>query len=569
MSVFGNGFRIPKRVLVSLLFLTSQLAHFGDATITEFGSHGAVASESKICSQIGVDLMKRGGNAADAMVGTVICVGVVGMYHSGIGGGGFMLIRGPDGEFETVDFREKAPAAAYEDMFRGNVIGSMRGGLAAAVPGDLAGLEYLHTKYGSLPWKAVVNPAVHVARYGFPVSEDTVRYMAAGSSPENNFLVEDPSWAIDFAPNGTLLKLGETLTRKRYADTLEQIADYGVGVFYDGEIANYTVAAVQATNGTMTLDDLRDYKVIIREPISIDYRGYKLYSTGAPSGGAVALSILKIIEGYNMSDASIAQLNTHRLDEAMRFAYGAHSELGDPDFFSYMDDFVADMIKESTASDIRGKILDDRTQNVSVYDPKGFAIHENHGTSHIVASDSSGLSITLTSTVNLLFGSQVCVPETGVILNNEMNDFSIAGVSNGFGFVPSPINYIRPHKRPLSSITPIIVTHPNGTLYVTIGAAGGSRIITSTMQGVWHVLDHGMNMSAALKQPRFHDQLLPDRTGFEAEFDKDVIESMRKKGHNVTIEPYLTAVQAIRRLWNGQLEAASEPRQKGSGGLSV
>lgn len=163
----------------------------------------------------------------------------------------------------------------------------------------------------------------------------------------------------------------------------------------------------------MTLEDLKNYSVIIREPISIDYRGYKLYATGAPSGGSVALSILKIIEGYDMSNASLLALNTHRLDEAMRFSYGAHAELGDPDFFSYMDAFEADMIKAETAQEIRGKILDDRTQNVSIYDPKGFTIEENHGTSHIVTSDTSGLSLTLTSTVNLLFGNQLCVPETG------------------------------------------------------------------------------------------------------------------------------------------------------------
>lgn len=320
----------------------------------------------------------------------------------------------------------------------------------------------------------------------------------------------------------------------------------------------------------MTLEDLRNYKVSVRAPISIDYRGHKLVSTGAPSGGSVALSILKIIEGYNMSDPSLADLNTHRLDEAMRFSYGAHAELGDPDFFSYMDDFETAMISPSRAEDIRSKISDKHTQPPTAYNPSHYMIPENGGTSHIVAADASGMTITLTSTVNLLFGSQLVVPETGVIMNNEMNDFSIPGISNEFGFVPSPINYIRPHKRPLSSITPIIAEYPDGSLYVSIGAAGGSRIITSTMQALQHVLDHNMTMPEALLAPRIHDQLLPDVTTFEYSFDNATVQSMKERGHNVTwVREGYSAVQGIRLLLNGTFEAASEPRQKNSGGLAV
>jgi len=334
--------------------------------------------------------------------------------------------------------------------------------------------------------------------------------------------------------------------------------------------ANYTIAALQAANGTMTLDDLKNYQVIIRKPISIDYRGYKLFSTPAPSGGSVGLSILKIIEGYNMSDPDLRNVNLHRLDEAMRFSYGAHAELGDPCFFDYMDAFEAAMLLPKRASDIRSKILDDHTQPVSVYDPKNFSISESHGTSHIVAADASGMTITSTSTINLLFGSQLMVPETGVIMNNEMNDFSIPGHHNKFGFVPSPINYIRPFKRPLSSITPIIVEHPNATLYLSIGAAGGSRIITSTIQAVWHVLDHGMDLPEALKEKRIHDQLLPDLTTFELGFEENLVEGMRGRGHNITwVGNHQSAVQGVRLLGNGTFEAASEPRQVNSGGLAV
>lgn len=551
------------------LLLSSWSSHF---LVNAAGEDklGAVSSESKICSEIGIGLLERGGNAADALVGTTLCVGVIGMQHSGIGGGGFMLVRDSKGNYESIDFRETAPSAAFENMYQGNREGSIWSGLSVAVPGDIKGLEYLHNKYGALPWRAVCNPAVHVARYGFPVTEDLVRYMDAAMSYGGKFLIDGPEWAIDFAPNGTLLKLNETLTRKRYADTLEKIAENGAEVFYQGEMANFTIAAIQAANGTMTLDDLKDYALSVREPIAINYRGYKLTTTGAPSGGSVALSILKIIEGYDMSSPASLNLSIHRLDEAMRFSYGAHSELGDPDFFDYMDEFEAKMLQPKRAADIRSRISDHHTQPVSAYDPKGYMIPEGHGTSHIVAADKSGMTVTLTSTVNLLFGSQLVVPETGVILNNQMNDFSIPGVRNEFGYVPSPINYIRPRKRPLSSITPVVVEHPNGTLYVSIGAAGGSRIITSTVQALWHVLDHGMTLPQALRAPRIHDQLLPDVTTVEVTMDNATAEGLKDKGHNITwVKLGSSAVQGIRLLGNGTFEAASEPRQLNSGGLAI
>jgi len=541
-------------------------------TIQEHGKDnlGAVSSESKICSEIGIELLKRGGNAADALVGTTLCVGVIGMQHSGIGGGGFMLVRGSDGKYESIDFRETAPAAAFQDMYRGNIKGSIVGGLASGVPGDLRGLEYLHNKYGVLPWGAVVHPSVHLARYGFPVTEDLAWYMQAAIDFGYTFFTDDPQWAIDFAPNGKLLTVNETLTRKRYANTLEQVAKHGAEVFYEGEIANYTIVALQAANGTMTLSDLKNYTVSIRPAVNISYRGYNVYSCGVPSGGSVALSILKIIEGYNMSRLEDVDVNLHRLDEAMRFSYASRAKLGDPDFFNYMDGFEADMLNSKTASSVREKITDDRTHNVSYYSPNTYLQPENHGTSHIVASDASGLSITLTSTVNLLFGSGLIVPETGVIMNNEMNDFSIPGVPNEFDLPPSPINYIRPFKRPLSSITPVIITHPNGTLYLTIGAAGGTRIITSTVQAIWHVLDHGMSVPEALAEPRMHDQLLPDATYLEQGFDLKRVEGLRGREHKVVwMGVHSSAVQGVRRLWNGTFEAGSEPRQKNSGGLTV
>ncbi|KAI9842239.1 MAG: hypothetical protein M1837_007384 [Sclerophora amabilis] len=530
---------------------------------------GAVASESSTCSKIGVDLINEGGNAADALVGTVLCIGTVAMYHSGLGGGGFMLVRSSNGSFEYIDFRETAPAAAFEDMYSENVNASIFGGLASGVPGELRGLEHLHQGYGVLPWKDVIAPAVKLGRYGFEVTEDLVDYMESATDGLYDFLTYDHTWAIDFAPNGTRVGLGDTMTRKRYADMLETIGEYGADAFYTGAIANATINALQNANGTMTLDDLQNYTVAIREPAEIDYRDYHLASCSAPASGVVALSVLKILEGYDMGNPANLNISTHRLDESIRFGYGQRSNLGDPLFVEGLDEYQRDMVSGETASEVRGKISDEHTLNVSAYDPSGFESLDTPGTSHIVSADKSGLAITITTTVNLLFGSQLMVPETGVIMNNEMNDFSIPGSSNSFGFVPSPSNYIRPSKRPLSSISATIVTL-NDTLYFLTGAAGGSRIITAVIQNLWRVLDQDLSASDALAAPRLHDQLVPNQVTFEYKYDNATVDFMRRRGHNVTyIAPGQSSASQIRVLANGKFEAAAEPRLQNSGGFVI
>lgn len=333
--------------------------------------------------------------------------------------------------------------------------------------------------------------------------------------------------------------------------------------------ANATIAAIQAANGTMTIEDLKNYDISIRPAIEVDYRGYRLVSTGAPSSGAVALSVLKTLEGYESDYPAGLNLSTHRLDEAIRFAYGARMELGDPEYEDGVDDFEAEMLTESKAALIRSKISDDHTLNVTAYDPTNHTSARHAGTSHIVTADMSGMSISLTTTINTLFGSLVIVPETGIIMNNEMDDFSIPGVPNFFGFVPSPINYIAPGKRPLSSITPVIVEYPNGELYISTGAAGGSQIPTATILSLWHVLDHNMSMAEALAEPRIHDQLMPNIAIFEDGYDQEIVDFMIGRGHNVTWVPLAgSATQGLRRLPNGTFEASGEPRQKNSGGFA-
>lgn len=282
-----------------------------------------------------------------------------------------MIVRAPNGTYEFIDFRETAPAAAFQDMYNNNTALSLYGGLASGVPGELRGLEHLHKNYGLLPWKAVVAPAVKVARYGFNVTTDTVRYMQSATAGAYDFLRLDATWAIDFAPNGTRVGLGDILTRKRYADTLERIGEYGADAFYTGAIANATIQALKKSGGTMTLADLKNYAVAIREPASITYKGYKINSCAAPAGGVVALAALKIFEGYNTSDPANINLTTHRLDESMRFAYGERTNLGDPSFVANMTRYEKDMLSETTAASIRAKINDTGTYGVSYYDPAG------------------------------------------------------------------------------------------------------------------------------------------------------------------------------------------------------
>ncbi|KAH6976161.1 gamma-glutamyltranspeptidase [Ilyonectria sp. MPI-CAGE-AT-0026] len=538
---------------------------------------GAVASEAEICSTVGIDLLRKGGSAADAMVGTVLCVGTVGMYHSGIGGGGFTLVhkgpsKGKKSSYEFIDFREAAPAAATEDMYTEDVNLSLYGGQASGVPGELRGLEHLHKNYGRLPWSTLVKPAIRIARYGFPVNEDLDRFMKSTYTTNSNesFLVTDPTWAIDFAPAGKLLTLGEKITRKRYAKTLEAIAERGVGVFYEGPIAKATIKALKEQDGIMTLADLKNYSVAVREPNQIEYKGGKITGGTAPSSGAVGLAAMKILEEYDfIGDAARVNESTHLLDEAMKFSYGMRTKLGDPSFVDGMTEYQKQMISEETAEAVRAKITD-RALNLSAYDPDGLESLETPGTSHVVAMDSSGLAISLTTTINLIFGSRVMVPETGVIMNNEMNDFSIPGSSNAFGFIPSEANFIRPGKRPLSSISTTIVERANGIVSLVTGSAGGSRIITATLQVVLNVLEKNMTTHEALAEPRIHDQLVPQQVAFEYTYDNSTVAYMKEIGNNVTwVALGRSTAQALRLLENGTFEAAGEPRQVNSGGFAT
>ena len=471
-------------------------------------------------------------------------------------------------------------------MFKSNVRGSLVGGLAryyntttlsgllliygSGVPGEIKGLYYIHKRYGSLSWSTLLQPAINLAQEGFTVGSDFAKAMdLAGEFSNNDFLVKDPSWAQDFAPNGTRVGTGEIMTRKRYAHTLEAIAVGGPEAFYKGQMAEATVRALHGRNGTMTTDDLAKYDIIAKPPVSIDYKGFRLYGCGAPASSAVALSVMKVLEGYeDFGQSHTMNLSTHRLDEAIRFGYGKRASLGDPDFADGIAPYEAEMLNRSFAEDTRKRISDRHTLNVSDYDPDGFESHENYGTSHIVTADASGMSVSMTTTINLFFGSEVMVPETGVIMNDEMADFSVPNISNVFGYYPSPANYIQPKKRPMSSISPVMVEFANGTLFAVFGASGGSRIITAVIQVALNMLERKMTVREALKEPRLHDQLLPNQVSFEWDYDNSTVDYMVGRNHNVTWRSAGCSSQAI-SVADGHFEAAGEPRQDDSAGLTA
>ncbi|KAJ3714928.1 gamma-glutamyltranspeptidase [Lentinula guzmanii] len=549
--------------------------------------HGGVATEAAPCTEIGLNILQGGGNAADAIIASGLCVGVISAYHSGIGGGGFMLVRfnkdNGSHDYEMIDSRETSPAAGNEYMFvdDSNPEAFVAGGLSVAVPGDLRGWEMLHQRHGTLPWEDLVTPAVLLARNGFEVNIDL-----AAALQGQEFITQDAIWAETYAPNGTVLVEGDICYRKRYANTLEKIAKYGVDTFYTGSIAENIVSVVNSNHGIMTIDDLASYAAIVRQPQNISYRNTRVFSTVAPSSGTVMLSALKIFEGFNAnvsdrqaflfskslhvayfdvvthSDSSI-NLTTHRLVEATRFAYGQRTEYGDPAFNPDVTKLEAYFLTEAVVNETRSKILDNQTFPVTYYNPENYQVVNDNGTSHMAVIDKDGMAVS-----NNFWGSQLMTVD-GIILNDEMGDFSSPGETNDFGFSASPANYIAGGKRPQSSISSSIAEDlETGEIIIATGSAGGSRIITATLQNLYHHIDQGLNSTLCVHHSRWHDQL-DGNTYFEyksenvgiAGYNNATVAYFREMGYNISYE-------IVIRQPNGTIEAANDPRKAAGAGLA-
>ena len=526
-----------------------------------YGKNGMVASEQGLATQVGLDILKQGGNAIDAAVAVGFALAVVLPNAGNIGGGGFMVLHDDKtGKDVAIDFREIAPAKASRDMYldnQGNVIDgkSLFTHDASGVPGTVAGMEYALKKWGTMPLSKVLEPAIKLADKGFIVSD----VLAQTLKEEKSTLGKWSASKAIFFKNGEPLKSGDLLVQKDLAKSLRLIAKQGAKAFYQGEIATKIAKEMQSHGGTMTLEDLKAYKVVERQPIIGDYRGYKVVTMPPPSSGGVHLiEILNMLEHYPIKEDGVnSAKNIHHMAESMKLAYADRSEyLGDPDFVKIP---VTGLTSKAYANE-RVKTIDDNkaklSSNIKPGKPQPY---ESDQTTHFSVMDKAGNAVAVTYTLNLNFGSGIVAEGTGILLNNEMDDFSVKpGVPNAFGLVGGTANAIEAKKRPLSSMTPTIVMKNNKPWLVT-GSPGGARIITTVLQSVVNTIDHEMNPAEAIITPRVHHQWLPDELRVEAGISPDTIKLLQDKGHKVVTKAPMGRIQIIQADDSG-FYGYSDPR---------
>ena len=477
--------------------------------------HGMVVSAQHLATRVGVEVLQAGGNAVDAAVAVGYALAVVYPAAGNLGGGGFMTLVLADGRETFLDFREKAPLAATADMFldvRGDVVkgASTTGHLAVGVPGTVSGLEYALAKYGTWKRAAVMAPAIRLAEQGFVLDQGDIDMFDTATA---DFRRDAASAAI-FLNRGAAFRPGETIVQHDLARTLERISAQGAAGFYQGPVGAAIVASSRAGHGILTQADLDQYATRELKPVECDYRGYRIVSAPPPSsGGVVICEILDILEGYPLKEAGFRSADAvHVQIEAMRHAYvDRNSYLGDPDFVVNPVDHLLD---KRYAARIR-QAIDPARAGVSSELKPGIAPHEGSNTTHYSIADAAGNAVSVTYTLNDWFGAKVTAATTGVLLNDEMDDFTVKlGVPNMFGLVQGQQNAIAPGKRPLSSMSPTVVTK-DGKVAMVVGTPGGSRIITAVLHTLINMIDYGMNVQEAVDAPRFHQQWLPDLTNLE------------------------------------------------------
>jgi gamma-glutamyltranspeptidase / glutathione hydrolase len=528
--------------------------------------NGMVVSSDSLATQVGVEILKKGGNAVDAAVAVGFALAVTYPQAGNIGGGGFMVIRMANGETVTIDFREKAPMKASENMFldeNGNFVPekSQVGHLSVGVPGSVAGLLLALEKYGTMSRREVLEPAIELAEKGFIVNEGLANAFKNAFEHFKKF----PSTMRYFSKNGQPYSAGDRLIQKDLAKVLKLIRDKGRDGFYKGKVADLIVEEMKRGGGLITYEDLENYQPVLRKPVVGNYRGYEIISMGPPSSGGVCLiELLNILENFDLKKYGFGSSYTiHYLVEAMKRVYADRAEyLGDPDFVQIpLDKLLSKEYAKELASEIDTFYATPSSRIIRSVSPTSEGVH----TTHYSVVDRWGNVVAVTTTINSYFGSMVAVDGAGFFLNNEMDDFSAKpGAPNQFGLLGSKANSIQPGKRMLSSMTPTIVLK-NGKPFLVLGSPGGSTIITSVLQVILNVVDFGMNIQEAVDSPRIHHQWYPDQIFFERRgLPRDVIENLERRGHKLVERAgYQGEVQAILIDENGVKYGAVDPRGYG------
>ncbi|WP_269901430.1 gamma-glutamyltransferase [Paenalcaligenes faecalis] len=516
--------------------------------------NGMIASEHELASRVGLQILQAGGNAIDAAVAVGFALAVVLPNAGNIGGGGFMMYHDANTQQDVaLDFRESAPAGAHRDLYldsQGNVIDgkSLFTHYAVGVPGTVAGLEHALKKWGSLPLKQVIQPAIDLAENGFVVSETLAKVLAASEKD----MAKWPATTAIFWRNGAPLKAGDRLVQKDLAQSLKLIANQGSYAFYKGDIARRIATEMQAYPGAITMADLARYQAIERQPVRGTYRGYDIVTMPPPSsGGPHLVQILNILERWPMGEwGHNSDQSIHHMAESMKLAYADRAEyLGDPDFVNVP---VSGLISKHYADNLAQRINHKATpaQHIKPGNPLPF---ESDQTTHYSVMDKAGNAVAVTYTLNTNFGTGIVATGTGILLNNEMDDFSAKpGVANAYGLVGGEANSVQAGKRPLSSMTPTLVLKDGKPVLVT-GSPGGARIITTVLQTVMNMIDYGMNPAESAAALRVHHQWTPDELRVEQGFNVDTKRLLEARGHAVNTKASMGRTQTIQRnahaLW--------------------
>lgn len=551
-------------------FDISQLYKPSDSELGRY-KNAAISTDAEPCAKIGREALENGGSAVDAAIATLLCMGVVNCHSMGLGGGFIMTFYNKEKqEVKVLDAREVAPEAADENMFNGNKTNAQIGGLAIAVPGELLGYDIAYRKYGGkLPWKELFIPSIELCRKGFPVG----RHLAKALQENRNIILNEESLrnVLVNKNTGDIYKEGEIMKRLDLAETLEMISNSDSDVLYaSGETRRKFVADIQSFGGIITEKDLENYAPVWRSPTKITLKNnFTVYSAPPPGSGPLLSYMLNILDGYNLTNNTNWQtldqvsLTFHRVIETFKFAYAQRTNLEDSKSHT-VEKTIENLLSKRYADETRAKIYDTKT----FHDPEYYGVKqymkEDDGTGHLSIVAPNGDAVSVTSTINLYFGCKRMSPSTGIMLNNEMDDFSLPNITNYFGVPPTEKNRIKPYRRPMSSMSPTIILNEKGELWLVIGGNGGTQITSGTTLVTMQMLWLDKNIKEAIDMPRIHHQLFPDYVLYEKKFPKDILNNLKNLGHNIEEnKDRLSVIIGIHRHKNGTLYSNSDYRKNG------